>query len=161
MAADLELIRSEVSSRLPLRTRWLIAGTPLEFDFSRSQRPLKKVYPSDLNGCDIDKEWTALYLFGEENFAEGGGARPWLGVHKDTGEIFGLDIERESSVMFFLNSNITRFVETFRVFNDAIDLGTVAYTAMASVARGIDPLSFDRSEWRVLAGRLSNEDERV
>ena len=54
-----------------------------------------------MNG-DLEPEWSALDLFGEEDYAEGGGASPFLGVHRSSGKIFGLDVERDSSEMFLL-----------------------------------------------------------
>lgn len=156
MAIDVELVRLAALQGLPLKSRWMINATPLDFDFGRSQQPLQTLSSSDVNGCDITKEWAALYIFGEDKFAEGGGGSSWFGVHNDTGEVFGLDLERETSPMFFLNSGIGQFVKTFRVFNEALNLGTLALGDLRHSALRADPLSFVNSEWRVLAEHLSS-----
>src|SRR6266487_5307312 len=103
---DLEAARLLILRDLPPRVRWLINWTPCDYDFSRSQALLRPIEAADLGDCEIVEEWTSLALFGEEDFAKGGGARPFIGIHRETREVFGLDIERESFELFLLNSSL-------------------------------------------------------
>jgi hypothetical protein len=52
-----------------------------------------------------------LLVFGMQDFAEGGGAQPWLCVRKRDGWVYGFDPD-EDNPMFLLNSSIERFVAT-------------------------------------------------
>jgi hypothetical protein len=156
---DLEFVRAQIELHLPTHVRWLIKGTPLDFDFSRARAPLQPLDVVDLN-CDyVLEEWKVLFLFGEQDYAEGGGASPWLGVHRDSGEIHGLDVERDDeSVIFFLNSNIETFIRTFRLFDKAIHLGQVDLDMLLAKAKEIDPRGFRKSEWKDLLEYLNSEE---
>jgi len=149
-----EETRKQIAARLPQRVQWMIDGIAWDFDFTRSQRPLLPLLDSDLHAGDINAEWTVLDLFGEEDYAEGGGASPLLGVHRETGQIFGLDVERESSQMFLLNSDADRFIRTFLLFDDVIRAGKLSVADVAERAREIDPATFHGSEWQELAEYL-------
>jgi hypothetical protein len=145
---DPESARQEVARRLPARVRWLVRGVPLDFDFSRSRASLRPIAPTDLSGCDIEDEWTTLFLFGEEDYADGGGASSYLGVHRDTGEICGLDVEREESQVFILNSNVDRFIQTFQKIDEMLSHTPVASGILSRALMKIDPDAFQHSEWR-------------
>jgi hypothetical protein len=150
---DLEHARHRITTELPPRVRWLIKGSPLDFDFSRSQVPLKPLSQSEIHGT-IEKDWTTLYLFGERDYAEGGGASPFLGISSTSGEILGLDVERDSGCRFLLNSDIESFIKTFEVFDRVLRLGTTALDSLSSSAIEIDPRAFQRSEWALLLDHL-------
>src|SRR5258708_6735495 len=121
---DIESIRLQIVTRLPIRVRWMVKEVPLDFDFSRSEAPLKPVMPSDFNTATvIEREWTSLQIFGGYDYAEGGGATPFLGVHSESGAVFGLDAELEASQMFFFNSDVDRFIRTFLALDRALGLG--------------------------------------
>jgi hypothetical protein len=152
---NLETVRQEVVSRLPVHVRWIVSvwGDSLAFDFSRSLAPLCKIEQSDVSAVtSIEPEWTSLYLFGEEDFADGGGASPYLGVHQDSGEIYGLDVEREESQVFLLNSNADKFIQTFQTVEEMLRNMPVAPGTLSKALQGIDPVVFQRSEWRDLVG---------
>ena len=118
---DMESIRQQIVTRLPARVRWLLNGTALDFDFSRSGAPLKPVMPADFNSATtIDDNWTSLRIFGEADFAEGGGAHLYLGVHSESGKVLGLDVESEASPMCLLNSDVDRFIQTFLAFGSML-----------------------------------------
>ncbi len=148
---DIESIRLQIMTRLPVRVRWLVSGTPLDFDFSRSQVPLASITTNDVVGGPVEGEWTSLRIFGEEDYAEGGGAAPYLGVHAESGEIFGLDVEREASQMFFLNSDVDRFIQTFLALDRVLRLGGPPDAQIGERLKEIDPGAFERSEWRLLS----------
>lgn len=159
MGIDTELTRHRIVLALPQRVRWMIHGTPLDFDFSRAQHPLREIEDRDLNGCDIPEEWTVLRLFGDEDYAEGGGASPFLGVHVETGEIYGLDVERDSAEMFLLNSNVETFIATFQLFDRALRERTLPPGEIASRAEALDPASFRVGEWSDLADYIASDQE--
>ncbi len=131
---DPESIRTQIVQRLPMRARWIICGTPLDFDFSRSRFPLRPIAPMDVNGR-IHEEWRVLYLFGESRYADGGGACPFLGVHRDSGGIFGLDLEREQSQVFLLNSGIERFVRSFHLVDELLSSGSITSERLSTLMR--------------------------
>jgi hypothetical protein len=105
-----------------------------------------------LNGCNIEDEWTTLYLFGQEGYANGGGGSSYLGVHQDTGEIYGLDVERDESQVFIFNSNIDRFIRTFQKIDEILRHATIAPEVLFRELREIDPDAFQNSEWRDFCG---------
>jgi hypothetical protein len=67
---DPESVRMQIAARLPIRVRWLVDETPLDFDFSRSQAPLRSIAAGDIIGGGIEEEWTSLDIFGEDDYAE-------------------------------------------------------------------------------------------
>jgi hypothetical protein len=148
---DIEPIRLEVVTRLPVRVRWLVSGTPLDFDFSRSKAPLRPIVAVDVAGGAVEEQWASLRIFGEEDYAEGGGASPYLGVHSESGEIFGLDVEREISQMFLLNSDIDRFIQTFLALDRVLRTGGPPDAQIGERLEQIDPGAFAHSEWRLLS----------
>ena len=83
---NLDLVRRKIMHALPARARWFVDDSPLDFDFSRAQRDLRPIGESDTSGFEIPQEWLSIYLFGEEDYAQDGGAAPYLGVHADTGD---------------------------------------------------------------------------
>ena len=105
----------------------------------------------DVVGSAVEEQWTSLRIFGEEDYAEGGGASPYLGVHSESGEIFGLDLEREMSQMFLLNSDIDRFILTFLVLDRVLRLGGPPEAQIGARLEQIDPGVFEHSEWRLLS----------
>lgn len=94
-------------------------------------------------------EGLSLALFGEQDYADGGGARPLLGIDTHTGEVVGLDPERDSC-LYLLNTNLEAFIRMFTLFDNFVRLrrGTVA--ELSSGARAIEPSAFDRSAWAML-----------
>lgn len=153
---DPETIRLEITKRLPIRTRWMVAGVALDFDFSFSRVPLRPITAVDEIGCEIEESWTALYLFGEQRYD--GGASPFLGVHRNTGEICGLDVEREKSQVFLLNSDVEKFIRTFRRFDELLRGSSLAPGVLSRELRTIDPDAFQRSDWRDFADYIEKGD---
>jgi hypothetical protein len=147
---DLEHARHRIATELPPRVRWLIKGTPLDFDFSRSQSPLQPLSTYGIHGTDEKDWWNTFFLFGEENYSEGGGASPVLGISSTSGEIFSFDVERESRSLLPLNSDIECFIKTFQLFDRVLRLGTTTCDLLSSSAIEIDPRAFQRSEWALL-----------
>ncbi len=148
--------RKKVVRALPVRVRWLVEGCPLDFDFSRARCDLRPLADSDTNGFEIPQEWVPLFLFGEQDYAEGGGATPFLGVHADTGQVFGLDAERESEPVYLLNSDIDKFILTFDVFDRALRQGSLPVKQVPCLAEEIDPTAFAVGEWRDLAEAIAS-----
>jgi hypothetical protein len=156
---NLDLVRRKIMHELPARARWLVGGSPLDFDFSRAQRDLRPIGEADTNGFEIPQEWLTLYLFGEEDYAQGGGAAPYLGVHADTGQVFGLDVERDSSPIYLLNSDVDKYILTFDVFDQALRRGTLHVMQVARLAEEVDPVAFVAGEWHYLADAISSDED--
>jgi hypothetical protein len=93
-------------------------------------------------------DWRELFIFGEEDFAEGGGASPFVTIQSQTGMVFGLDVERDGDATFLLNSSVSHFIETFRVFDEVLRTGTASPSGLLERVRAADPDAFERSEWR-------------
>lgn len=145
---DPEFIRLEIVRCLPIHVHWLIHGNALDFDFSRSRMPLRALTADDLNCCDIDKEWADLLLIGVQDFASGGGASAYLGVHHITGKIHGLDVEHESSPIFLWNSSANHFIRSIIETNNILSSTSATAELLPSVLKEIDPTAFPNSEWR-------------
>jgi hypothetical protein len=144
-----EQLRAQVGERLPRRARWLVGGTPWDWDFSRARDALKPIAESDVaDGTPIRSDWLKLYVFGQEDYAEGGGASPLLTVHIETGIVHGLDVERDGEASFLLNSSVVHFIETFFVFDQVLRTGTASRRDLLDLVRAADPDAFTRSEWR-------------
>jgi hypothetical protein len=104
----------------------------------------------------LPPDWRQMLIFGEEDFAEGGGASPLLTVHAQTGVILGLDVDREQSSVFLLNSSIPAFIETFLLFDNVLKAGGTAPSGLRDRIQAVDPESFERSEWRGLIDDLAD-----
>ena len=148
---DIEPVRAELVDALPLAVKWPMGDAELDFDFSRSRRALCTMGRSEIN-FELDAEWADLYLFGEMNFAEGGGSRTLLAVHVESLEILGLDVERPSSILFF-STSARAFVRTFDLFCHVLRLGA-DLDKLQVQAQMIDPTGFSKSQWKLLAEHL-------
>lgn len=153
---SLDQARKKVAGALPVHVRWLVGDYPIDFDFSRAQSDLKPMTVSDTNGFEILQEWQSLYLFGEQNYAEGGGAAPYLGIHRDTGQVFALDVESEASPLSLLNSDIDKFISTFDVFDRSVRHRTLQIEQVAGLLEEIDPVAFAESEWSGLIEAITS-----
>jgi hypothetical protein len=149
-SVNLDELRLEVAGRLPVRVRWLLDETPWDWDFSRARQALQPLSDADAETWMeiLPEDWRQLYIFGEEAFAAGGGARPFLGVHIQSGEVYGLDVERDDAAAYFLNSSVPAFIDTFLLFDEVLGKRVAATSRLSDRARAADPKGFDRSEWR-------------
>lgn len=145
----IEDLRAKVAVQLPSRVRWRIAETPWDWDFSRAREALKPISADDVSqGTALSSDWSELFIFGEEDFAEGGGASPFVTIQSQTGMVFGLDVERDGDATFLLNSSVSHFIETFRVFDEVLRTGIASPSGLLERVRAADPAAFERSEWR-------------
>ena len=159
---EIEALRVELSTRLPIRARWLIGETPLDWDFSRAKRQLKLLTSLEFPGWDIPDEWRQFYLLGEENYSEGGGASPYLGVLAETGAVYELDVERDTRPgALLLNSSVTRFIDTFYIFDQSLGQGIDSPLNISGRVRALDPEVFNQSEWKLLAEYLESLSSRT
>src|SRR4051812_25352989 len=103
MRLGFSAIVQEIAKSLPLSTRWMAKSTPMNFDFSTGHSGLR-----ELASLDADFENTSpgeFLVFGDCDYSEGGGAKPWLCIRKSDGWVCGFDLDRESEVFVF-NSSI-------------------------------------------------------
>ena len=79
MGFDVEAARAAIITGLPVRARWMLGQTPVDFDFSVGRRGLRHLTAEDVAGSldgSLDESWADLLIFGQYDVAEGGGARP-------------------------------------------------------------------------------------
>jgi hypothetical protein len=145
-----------LTAGLPVRARWMIDGTPLDFEFTVGRLGLCRLPIEVLEGSDAAS--SELLVFGERDFADGGGARPWLCVRERDGSVYGFDPEREQPV-FLLNSSVERFVATFRLFNDHLAKNEPLPPDCESRLRAIDGEAYPKSEWRLLVECLRSAEQ--
>ena len=150
MKIDLEAVQTEIVTRLPVRARWTINRTPLDYNFVVAHESLYEV--SDDLLCMVgpaEKEWFELLIFGDYDYAEGGGAHPWLCVRKSDGAIYGLDVERENAA-FLLNSSLEGFIGTFQFLNGYFGNAKQLPSNVNAHLRRINPEAYPESDWRLL-----------
>lgn len=151
MGIDRTNLESAVRRGLPGRARWMLDETPLDFTFAVATRglgalPEAATWPDHEEACD-------LFPFGEQDYAEGGGAHPWLCVRGRDGAVVGYDLERIEPV-FLLNTSIDRFIATFQLFDRRLGSAPQRVPDLESLTRSIDPEAYPTSEWRLLLERL-------
>ena len=144
-----DALRASIVSRLPATVRWTVAGSDLEWNFSAAREGLRPPSRASLN-CEPEPSWTELLIFGEYDYAAGGGASPLLGVRATDGAVYGLDLEREGGELFALNSSVEQFIETFLFLNGHLGSGAALRLDAEEKLRTIDPKAFPASEWRAL-----------
>jgi hypothetical protein len=155
MALDIAAIQAVIVAGLPIRTRWMLGGTPLDFDFSHARRGLRAVAREDIVG-DLDEAWADLLVFGLCDFSEGGGASPWITIRESDGSVCGLDVEREPAV-FDYNSSLEQFIQTFVLLDQCLSRCEPLLPGVASGVREIDPDSYPSSEWRSLVDYVTDD----
>jgi hypothetical protein len=148
VSASPEAILATVDARLPKRARWLLAGTPLDFDFSTDRYRLRHVTDGDVVGGPVPEEWSDCRVIGMYDYAEGGGASPWIAIRESDGSVCGLDIERDGEMTFIFNSSLDRFISTFDLLDAYLRDGRELPEGIASQVRALDPAAFPRSDWR-------------
>lgn len=148
-------LQATILARLPSKVRWTLNDVPMDYDFSAASRGLRPLSASALN-CKPKATWLELLIFGEYDYAEGGGANPFLGVHRETGVVYGLDVERAQPV-FLLNSSIDRFVDTFLYLSRYWGAGQDLPDDADSILRQLDPDAYPTSDWKALAAYVREE----
>jgi hypothetical protein len=155
-ALNLEELRLAIVSHLPVQSRWLLRETPLDWNFSRATQLLRPLPEEDAERWAkvLPPDWRQMLIFGEQDIAEGGGASPFLCVHAQTGQVFGLDVEREQSAAFLLNSTVPAFVNTFLLIDSALRAGDRLPSDMRDRIRAADPGVFEESDWKEMVDYL-------
>lgn len=157
-ANNLEEQRLSLISQLPTCSMWFVWGTPVRWDFSRAAQPLQHLPEDDAAGWEeiLPLDWRQILIFGEQDISDGGGARPFLGLHVHTGEVVGLDIERtHKSVLFVLNSAVSAFINTFLILDNELQAEVLVPRDFSERIRALDPDSFEKSEWKFLVDYLN------
>jgi hypothetical protein len=132
--------------RLPTRRRWTVQETPMDYDFSARRR----LVPLDPESYDfpLERGWLQLLIFGEYDYSEGGGARPFLGIRNTDGAVLGLDFERDKKPLFLLNSGVDSFVRTFEALDKYLGKGRALPDDVEKTVRAIDPRAYRKSDWK-------------
>lgn len=158
MSVDPESVK-KVMRGLPVSRRWFVQGTPLDYDFRAGRKGPRPLEPGAFD-FRVQAKWLELLIFGEYDYAEGGGANPFLGVRRTDGAVCGLDVERDKAPMFLLNSSLDAFIETFRLLDGYLAKKRVVPPGIEAQLRKIDPKAFGRSDWKPFVRyALAEEDE--
>jgi hypothetical protein len=150
MSFDPSAVLAAINSRLPREARWFVFGTPLDFDFSTDRYRLRRLTESDVVGTPVPEEWSDCRLIGRYDYAEGGGASPWIAIRETDGAVHGLDIERYENNASVFNSSLDRFISTFNMLNQYLRAGCPLPSDITSQLAAIDPEAFPLSDWRDL-----------
>lgn len=151
---DIGSVQPAITSRLPQRARWLIGGTPLDFSFYSAPRYLTAIMAT-WEGWDAAfvEQVSDLIAFGERDYAEGGGATPWLVVRLSDGNVFALDAESDMPLRL-LNSSLEAFVNTFCLLHQYLGHNSPIPPDLHSAVQIVDPMAYPRSEWHDLVAAL-------
>lgn len=150
--AELESLRLQLVKRLPNHASWVVGEDLMDWDFSRARKTLRPIQSSDIVGGEILESWHSIYLFGDCAYADGGGAHPYVGINVQTGEVCGLDVERDDSeAVYLMNSSVARFIDTFLLVDSALAEEPQLLSGLSSRVRAIDPQAFPEGEWSKLA----------
>ena len=144
--------------RLPLRRRWTCGGTPFDWDFSAKSRALRPL-DSRVYQVPLKPAWRTLLIFGEYDYAEGGGTNPFIGARSTDGMIWGLDPERDRKPMFLLNSTLDAFVDTFQALDAYLGAKQPLPADIDRTLRAIDKSAFGRSDWKPFVAFVRAEQE--
>ena len=150
MLTDPAAILATIDARLPRQARWLLLGTPLDFEFDTDRYRLQRVTDRDVIGGPVPEDWFDCGLIGREDYAEGGGASPWIAIRERDGFVCGLDIERDGEKTFIYNSSLDRFVATFDLLDGYLREERDVPPDLSSRVEALDPEAFAVSEWRPL-----------
>lgn len=127
---------SILATALPEKARWMIDGAPLDFEFTVASHGLQPL-PNEVQRFG-DATWSDLLVFGEHDYAEGGGARALLCIRERDGAVLGLDLEREVAI-FPLNSSADKVRRNFS------SAGRLPRSRQTLAARLREANSLDRS----------------
>lgn len=147
MGLDCKTTEAFLSSGLPSRARWMVEGEPLDFEFTVGRCGLYRL--SEGVVADTGTAACDLLVFGEQDYAEGGGSRSWLCVRERDGAVYGFDPELEEPLVL-LNSSVPRFVATFQTLDGYLSKDAALPPDCHGRLRGIDPEAYQDSDWRLL-----------
>jgi len=96
----------------------------------------------------MPEDWSDCRLIGRYDYAEGGGASPFIAIRGSDGFVCGLDIERDGENTFIFNSSLDRFISTFGLLDPYLRAGRELPSDIESHVSRIDPKAFPLSDWR-------------
>jgi hypothetical protein len=128
----------------------------LRYDFSQACERLLPVEEVVEERWFLE-EWEPLVILGSSDYADGGGATPFLTIDRSTGAVMGLDVERADERAYLINSSVPRFIATFTYLDSFLARGQHLPGDAGAVVRGIDAAAY-ASEWGRLIEHLSSSD---
>lgn len=160
MLMDVASIQSAVAC-LPQRARWLIRDVPLDFSFESEPRNLTTVLQELLMGGKQDdppivERVRDYVVFGEWDYAEGGGAHPLLLVRRSDAKVFGLEVENDAP-LFLMNSSLLAFINTFYLLDEYLGHNKKIPDDLGSSVRNLDPGAYSMSHWHDVVTELFRE----
>lgn len=146
---DLDAAQQAILEGLPVRTCWLVGDQSLRYDFSQGRERLLPV-SEQVEERWLRDAWRPLLIFGSSDYANGGGATPWLTLDRTTGSVMGLDLERDANAVYLINSSLPQFVATFMYLERFLPARLPLPDNAEDVVRAIDDAAYPTSEWRLL-----------
>jgi hypothetical protein len=156
VAIDLDDARQTIVDELPVSSSWSVLGTPFRHDFSAARETLVPLR-EHIDAEDFDDAWEPLVVFGTSDFADAGGATPWLALHRVSGAVVGIDLERDGDPLFVLNSGLQQFIETFTYLDRFLGNEQPLPPNAEATLQRIDPDAYDDSDWKQLLEYLRDE----
>lgn len=146
MALDLVSIEKLIATRLPASARWPFEDWgDEEFNFFPKGMPGNRYLPT----AWFYKEFQVsdYFVFGDLDFADGGGACYWLCIDKQDESICAFDVSLDQGRMTF-NSSLAQFVQSFHVLDRYLCKGEQPPQDCEAQLRAIDPVYSD-SRWKM------------
>ena len=147
MKFDCETIKCLIATSLPDHASWDVSGMSIDYDFTSGKRDLNYVCNRDFVGTEIEFAWAKLRKFGEIDYFKGGGANPLLTIDEETGNVIGLDVERDTNPTFRMNSSIEHFIQSFQLLDTYLSKKKRLPADIHDQMKSIDPDAFEGSEW--------------
>jgi hypothetical protein len=155
---EIEVARAALAASLPVQARWLLGGSPLIFKFSRAHSPLGPAADELVDLPELPADPATLFIFGEQDYADGGRASPYLVIDGISGAVFALDIESAEHPLRFINSSTDQFIRSFAVLDAELRHAGPMRNCIVEILMVIDPDGFSRSEWSAMLDALRTDE---
>lgn len=156
---DAETARELIASYLPIRARWQPGRCPLDLDFTIGRnglrRPAPDLFSDAVTKADLE-DWETLQIFGEYDYAEGGGAHVLIGLHDSDDAVYTLDVELDDPVTL-MSESLPTFIEMFLLVDNTLAKGEAPIQDILPSAQSIDPVGY-AAFWLPLIQSLTNDE---
>lgn len=78
-------------------------------------------------------------------------------MHKMDGTVHGIDLERDADPVFWFNSSLESFIETFRLLDAVLRNSEAVTPDLRAAVERLDPTVFPKSDWAGLLGALAKD----
>jgi hypothetical protein len=98
--------------------------------------------------CDLVEQASDFIVFGDWDYAEGGGDTVFLIVRRNDGSVFGVDGGRDVPFSL-LNTSLQSFINTFCLLDEYFAHSQPIPADLDSSARDLDPTAYPESRWHI------------